>query len=154
MGAQHTDPGNALRMKGLKSTPARRLMLAAFSEEENRLYKPLEIYDIVRKAEPGISFSTVYRNLESLAEHGLIEKITLEGTARYKLLVESTHRHHMICLLCHKAEPLPYCPLKQMEETLKNKNSRHGFWPVEHRVEIYGYCQECRNSRPSGPANQ
>ncbi|MCR4441451.1 MAG: Fur family transcriptional regulator [Peptococcaceae bacterium] len=142
MKTKQADPGNTLKMKGLKSTPARRLMLTVFLKEKNRLYKPLEIFDQIRKTEPGVSFSTVYRNLESLVSHGIIEKITLEGAARYKLLAENTHRHHMICLLCHKTEPLPYCPVKQMEEMLKN--SQCGFWPVEHRVEVYGYCKECR----------
>lgn len=134
-----------LKSKGLKMTPARQIMLSIFMTGENKLFDALQVYNLVKSSNSKINFSTVYRNLEILVRHNIIEKINLDGKAVYTLFAKQHHRHHMICTSCRKSVPLPFCPLKKLENTLKKE--LNGFLPLEHRVEIYGYCKECRLSK-------
>jgi dihydrolipoamide dehydrogenase len=133
------------RDKELKLTPARKIMLEIFLSEEDKLQSALEIYDKVRLKNPRINFSTVYRNLEILVNTGLVEKVVFQTGANYKLLQSSTHRHHLICTACHKTEPLPFCPLRDLEEEVRRTSD---FQPTEHKVEIYGICKNCRTEKP------
>lgn len=145
MGKKKQQPDDTLREKGLKITPARQIMLGLFRTRKNRLLTTGEIYDLVRKKQATINFSTVYRNLEIFVQNCILEKIDLECGPTYKLFEADLHRHHMICSSCHKALPLPYCPLKELEATLEKEES--GFLPTDHRVEIFGICKDCRDNK-------
>ena len=135
---------DTLKAKGLKLTPVRKIILGIFYSHKEDLLKSNEILELVRQSKPGTNFSTIYRNLEIFAENGFIEKVYYDGSTQYKLIMGAAdHRnHHMICTLCHKTEPLPYCPVKELEESLKKGN---GFLPLDHKIEIYGHCKNCQN---------
>lgn len=132
---------DTLKEKELKLTPARKIMLEIFLAEEDKLLNALEIFDRLRGKNPGINFSTVYRNLEILVNAGVVEKVAFQSGAKYKLLQSNSHRHHLICTACHRTEPLPFCPLQELEEEVRRQSD---FLPTEHRVEIYGICKDCR----------
>lgn len=134
---------NSIRSNNLKVTPARRIIVEIFSQSPDKLFTAQEIYDLVRSRTPKTNFSTIYRNLETLTAKDIIEKISLEAGTKYKFRLQGPHRHHMICNTCHKAEPIPFCPVAELEKSLQEGT---GFLPTEHRLEIYGYCQKCRES--------
>ena len=58
-----------------------------------------EIYDVIASEHPSVSQGTVYRNLNQLAEEGVIRKILMPGGAdRYD---HRCHEHyHARCLCC------------------------------------------------------
>ena len=43
----------------------------------------------------------------------------------------------MICKECGKIRCIDYCPIKDIPL------QEDGFVPVDHRLEIYGFCKEC-----------
>ena len=133
----------AIKERGFKLTPARKIIVSVFLGSEDRFLNAAEIYDQVRNQSPKINFSTVYRNLEILVESRLIEKLNFADGAKFKLQEPESHLHHMICKSCHKTAKLPYCPLGELEKILQEDTE---FLPTEHRVEIYGYCKECRKN--------
>lgn len=133
-----------LRNNGLKLTPARKIMLESLLCANDHLISALELFDQVRAKNKRINFSTVYRNLEVLIDCGMVQKLTFEGSAKYQLQGDNNHQHHLICTGCKKTEILPYCPLVSLEEAVKNNTD---FLPMEHKVEIYGYCKECRSKK-------
>lgn len=129
-----------LHEKKYKLTPARKQIINIFLHFDNQLINATELYQFIRKDNQKINFSTIYRNLEVLLECNLLEKLQFENGTRYKLSKSDSHGHHLICKLCHKTEPIPYCPILELESSLKDS----GFLPTEHRLEIYGYCKVCR----------
>lgn len=131
-----------IKAKGYKLTPARKDMLEIFADSDYKLLNASEIYDLVRKKNRKTNFSTVYRNLEILFDNEIIEKISYNEETKYKLREQGAHHHLMICTLCHKTKPLPFCPFGELEKFIKNDTD---FLPVNHHVEIYGYCEKCRN---------
>ena len=60
-----------------------------------------EIYYLVNKVDSKISKSTVYRNINSLVESGIIEKInTSSGADKYDYIY--TPHFHFICSKCNR----------------------------------------------------
>lgn len=122
-----------------RQTVQRRLILDVLSHAE----KPLtaeEVFDLAHAQRQTIALTTVYRNLEMLEKNGIVNRnIYRDSVARFEIAAE--HRHYLICKGCQKAVPLPYCPFENLERELSRET---GFTIAEHRLEIFGYCSECR----------
>lgn len=89
-----------------------------------------------------IDISTVYRNLNSMAEKNEIEKIVdSQGVARYH--IKSFHHGHLICLKCSSIEEIPCQICDELHEISKDMS----FDDVEHVVNIYGYCSSCKGGK-------
>lgn len=131
----------ALQKEGLKSTKHRNLILELLEEAQEPLSAE-EIFDWVRKQGDSISLSTVYRSLEKLTSGNLLIKSDLkdDGKARYELFQER-HKHYMICKKCNKVIAVDGCPLEEYARALQKQMD---FDVTGHKLEIYGYCQDCK----------
>jgi Fur family ferric uptake transcriptional regulator len=69
-----------LRDKGLRLTPQRELVLSAVRSLGHAT--PEEVAERVRQTHPGINLSTVYRNLETLENVGLVQHTHLSRSRR------------------------------------------------------------------------
>jgi Fur family ferric uptake transcriptional regulator len=56
---------------------------------------------------------------------------------------QMTHRHYLVCLGCKKILAIEHCPLKAYEKALGEKTD---YAIAGHKLDIYGYCPECRRS--------
>lgn len=120
---------------GLKCTKQR----IAVMEALNRASSPLTAEEIHAESE-GMSLSTVYRTVEVLCEKGIAVKHTIRDSDKfYYELITSAHRHYAICLDCHKMKYLESCPV--------NSPSIDDFTVTGHKLEIYGYCDKCREKK-------
>lgn len=87
-----------------------------------------------------ISRSTVYRILEKLTESGIVIREAFNGsTEMYYEAALMTHRHYAVCLGCHKMQYIDDCPVHDAKVS--------HFTVTGHRLELYGYCDECGRSR-------
>lgn len=86
----------------------------------------------------GGDLSTTYRTLNALMDHGILRRIEVDGQARFQI---NTHQHYIVCKQCHRLQPLASCPINQ---GLSRQLQQSGFTLTEHRLELYGYCQDCR----------
>ncbi|WP_297495792.1 Fur family transcriptional regulator [Thermococcus sp.] len=74
-----------LRKKGYKITP-QRLKLLQILEEIGKTHPSLgEVHEKLRKEFPTISFSTLYSNVITLKELGLVELFFLDGETRIEV---------------------------------------------------------------------
>ncbi|MDF2674949.1 MAG: ferric uptake regulator, Fur family [Clostridiales bacterium] len=100
-----------------------------------------EIYVLI-KNKMKIDISTIYRNLNMMAENSEVEKITNpEGVAIYH--IKSEHHGHLICRSCNAIFEIP-CDLCEQLHTLSKDMS---FVDTEHVVNIYGYCRNCKGEK-------
>ena len=58
----------------------------------------------------------------------------------YELTVDR-HRHYAICLGCHEMHSIDLCPLSDTHIS--------NFTITGHRLELYGYCDKCKNKSVS-----
>ena len=107
-----------------------------------------EIYlAMVKSMDQGnFAVSTIYRGLSAFEEKGYVEKTTLMGedTCYYEWIKEG-HRHYAVCLECRRRIPLKTCPFSgHMVSREEIEPDEEGFLVEGHRLEIYGYCRNCR----------
>ncbi len=133
-----------LKEAGLKLSSQRMELLEAFLSQEKHMTVE-EIYHLVRKSNPSIGHTTVYRTMKLLCECGLSRELKFDdGMARYEHNYGHEHHDHMICEKCGK-----YVEVfdKRIEKLQKEMAEKYGFSPEKHRLEIYGTCKDCKDSK-------
>ncbi len=140
------DSNKILENDNLRKTKARQMILAIMKKSEPKTVE--ELYDIVHAQNEKCSLSTIYRTCETLTNKGILLKSNLstDGRARYELCCEE-HRHHAICMDCHKIIPIDDCPFGEFSKLMESK---YDFDVKSHKIEIFGYCQECKANHMDG----
>lgn len=121
----------------LKRTKNREVLLDLFLESDRYLTAG-KIKDFMESKNPGISFDTIYRNLSSFTELGILEETELSGERHFRMHCDAgVHHHHFICTTCGKTQNIPDCPMDLIAVNLPN-------YIIEgHKFEIYGNCPLC-----------
>ncbi len=105
-----------------------------------------ELYEILRKKMPKISLGTVYRNLEILAEMGIVKKLEIAGKEKRWDGDISPH-YHMRCAKCGRV-----FDIFLEDKDLENLNSVMAkYIPKEAKfedlnLEVVGICPDCNKS--------
>lgn len=130
-----------LTKKELRLTPQRRLILEYFLHAEWHLSAE-ELYHRIRKIDPKIGYSTVYRTLKLLCDCELARELPLGGDRSHFEPKYKVHHHdHLICTKCGKIMEF----YRQEIEDLQQKVcSEYHFKLVNHHHEIYGLCRNCQ----------
>lgn len=130
-----------LAREGVKNTRNRNAILEILEKSEVPLTAE-EIYLLLKGKNASTCLSTVYRTFEMFISKDLVIKSNIidDGKARYELN-HMEHKHHVICVGCHKMIYIDECPFGEFEKLLKNEIN---FEVTGHKFEIYGYCQECK----------
>ncbi|ADH86743.1 Fur family transcriptional regulator [Desulfurivibrio alkaliphilus] len=98
-----------------------------------------ELYQMVRRRLPRISLGTVYRNLELMAENGMIQKLAVGGTQK-RFDGNAAPHYHVRCLKCDRVDDLDL----SLELDVEQKARKHtDFTIVRHSLEFAGLCPEC-----------
>ncbi|MEC1179978.1 Fur family transcriptional regulator [Metasolibacillus meyeri] len=127
-----------LKDNGYKKTDKRELILKMF-EETDKYLTARDLLDVLKKDFPGMSFDTIYRNLATFVELGILDETEMQGERNFRMHCESDHHHHhFICRECGSVKELPLCPMELLGESLPN------FEVEAHKFEVYGKCPDCR----------
>ncbi len=99
-----------------------------------------EVYDMVRRRLPRIGLGTVYRNLELMADVGVIIKLEVGGTQkRFDATVEP--HYHVRCTACGKVNDIEIAVQEQINE-MAEKASNYKI--LGHHIEFSGVCTNCQ----------
>ncbi|HHW58568.1 MAG TPA: transcriptional repressor [Clostridia bacterium] len=128
-----------LKEHNYKLTPQRELILDIMLNQQGYL-SVREIYEKVKEVFPQVSIDTVYRNLSLLKDINILNETTIGNNIMYVMRKE-IHNHTMRCLKCGKIFQLNICPLELWINQIKD------FEIVDHKIEIVGYCKNCRNNK-------
>jgi len=95
------------------------------------------IFAQVQREISNVSLGTVYRNLNQLADHGLIKRIFDNGHVRYDGTIA---RHdHFRCEICGRIYDLNI----PLEGVLDQLTPESGFQATDYSLEITGICSNC-----------
>jgi Fur family peroxide stress response transcriptional regulator len=125
--------------RGLALTHQRQVIYQALLASGERHPSPEDIYEDVRKTVPSISLGTVYKNIMTFLDAGLVAEVSLHhGSLR---LDPNTERHHhLVCVRCKSVTDLPEDDLEPLR--LRRKLPR-GFRVQRFHVEALGVCESC-----------
>jgi Fur family peroxide stress response transcriptional regulator len=129
------------RSRGVRLTTQRLAVFEALSEDRNHPTADA-VYAKVRETMPSLSFSTVYRILESLQSKGLICRVsTNNGAARFDAKLEP--HQHLNCRVCGRMADFEEESLSRLR--LPDIRSA-GFIPEQLDIRVVGTCRACRRS--------
>ena len=131
-------------LKGLRNTPEREEIINEIFALHDH-FDVDELYLRLRRAGSKISKASIYRNLPLIKECGLIREIWHEdGHMHYEPIYGQGHHCHLRCLKCGKVIEFVDKELRAIEKRL---GSKYDFEIVEHRLDVTGYCPDCRQKR-------
>ncbi|UCE60259.1 MAG: transcriptional repressor [Phycisphaerales bacterium] len=105
-----------------------------------------ELYEIARARMPKISLGTVYRNLELLAQNGVIQKLHISG-AEARFDGNPDRHYHVCCIHCERIEDAHDLPDDFVKEEVR---SLAGYDIVGFRLDFLGVCPDCRDEDGAG----
>jgi Fur family ferric uptake transcriptional regulator len=130
-----------LKRVGLKHTEQRDTILRTFLETREHLSTD-ELFRLVKRKDPRIGFTTVYRTLKLLAECGLASEVAFhDGIARFEHQYNRRSHHHMVCTKCGSSVEFFSPEVGKLEEEIGRK---HHYLTTRHTFQIYGLCESCR----------
>lgn len=104
------------------------------------------IYQSLRHDLPRISLGTVYRNLNLMAEMGMIRSISCEGGIRHYDYDTSDHCHY-VCTCCGNVMDLPIPADKELNRLAQAS----GIGSIDcHSLIFYGTCSRCKEQASTG----
>jgi len=99
---------------------------------------------IALQSDKNVSRSTVYRTIKLLQEFGIIrEVIKYGGRTVYEFVVGKTHHEHLVCVSCGKIIEFVSEDIERLQDQVCEE---YNFLPIRHRLEIFGVCEDCRNT--------
>ena len=134
-----------LKRRNLKLTRQREEILDAFLSTDRHLTVE-DLYYILRKKNPTIGHSTVFRTLKLLCESGLAREVDLgERKKYYEHKYGHQHHDHLVCVKCGKLIEVMDPEIERLQELLCKK---FNFLPQRHKLDIFGICEECHLGIP------
>ena len=137
MAARSDQAGGELRARGLRSTPQRRAILAAFRGGPSEHLSADEVYALAAESVPDLSRGTVYATLAEFSELGLLAASGAPEPVRYE--TNTTHHSHFRCRLCLRIFDL-LSGLQDPEEIIDP-----GFLVERVDTRAEGICAECND---------
>lgn len=125
------------REHNLAATHQRRIIFRAVTAAPGH-YSPEEVYAKVRAEIPSISLATVYKNLKTFVEAGILREVSPHhGTMR----VDPTlvPHHHFVCRACKSITDID----AKLLDPVRVRRVPPGFTVEQFRVDIVGMCDKC-----------
>jgi Fur family transcriptional regulator, ferric uptake regulator len=133
-----------LTARGIRMTRQRRTILSVIETADRHL----DAAQILRKArhqEPDVDRVTIYRTLALLKRHGLIDELDLmhlQGEKHFYERKTPREHLHMTCLRCGRVTEFES---RLFDNLKKQVQTECRFHIVVTRMEIGGYCAQCRS---------
>lgn len=129
---------NRLKDNGLKLTPRRQAIIQLFLNSGAH-FTPEEVWKKLHQQFEKCGLPSVYRNLESLVECGILTRIQLTDRKKHYGLCtvgHAHHHHHITCIKCGRVDEITECPLSHTVEI-------NGYQVISHLFQINGICSNC-----------
>lgn len=129
---------NLLKTYGLKVTPQRISVLRVLGAHTHPTID--ELYEEIKKENPSISLATVYKNLNTLKDEGLVVEVNIVNQKSRYDIYEKPHIH-VICENCGTVEDIGMGDdtLEQYQHILEHKIGN-----IVERLNIVASVTQCK----------
>jgi Fur family ferric uptake transcriptional regulator len=122
-----------------RNTRQRRAVVSIL-EQLDRFASAQEIHDELKRSGESVGLSTVYRNLQALADVAEVDALRNdEGEVLYRRC-SAGHHHHLVCRSCGRTVEVEGPTVERWADKIATEN---GFRDVSHTLEIFGTCTSC-----------
>lgn len=100
-----------------------------------------DLHALLRRSGDEVGLTTVYRNLQSMAERGEVDVVRRgDGESLYRKCDMSEHHHHLVCRRCGYSVEIDN---PELERWAERAAEHHRFSDVRHDLELFGVCETC-----------
>lgn len=125
--------------RGLRATKTRKLLLDVFQNTRGPQSVPELLGEFAkRKVTP--HKTTLYREVEQLAERGFLTKVQL-SPERVSYELSGHHHHHFVCQVCTRITELLFC--EDVMKGISKALQAEGKQVKQHTFEFFGICEFC-----------
>ncbi|MBI5196455.1 MAG: transcriptional repressor [Nitrospirae bacterium] len=136
-----------IKKMGFKATRQRDLIATEFLKTAGHITAE-DLYKKISRRHKEIGFTTVYRTLKLLSKSGLAtERVFADNLTRYEPVSAGEHHDHLICMGCGGITEFEDIQIEKLQDAIA---SELGFTIITHKMEIYGYCKECKAGHADG----
>lgn len=128
-----------MRSAGHRVTPQRLLILDAVCEGSGHTTLG-EVYARVRRVDPAIDRSTLYRTLKLFVDLGLLVSADTGDGETYYEIAKRHHHHHLVCRHCRQEQEIEHTLLQTMFDQVFQQ---YGFKADTDHLVLFGLCSEC-----------
>jgi Fur family ferric uptake transcriptional regulator len=133
--------------KGLKRSSQREAILEAFLRAGQHVSVE-DLLRIVKRRDPQVGRTTIYRTLKLFQEAGLASELELGGEARFEPLWNRAHHDHFVCLGCGEIIEFQSPEIERLQDEIA---ANLGFTIEGHRHNIFGRCRKCAQKAKHSP---
>lgn len=133
------------REKGLALTHQREIIYRALSSTRTHP-SPEAIFEVVKEQIPSISLGTVYKNIKTFVESGLLKEVS-EHHGSLRLDANMSPHHHLVCSECKAILDLEET---EVEPVRLKRRLPGGFRVHRFSVEVIGLCATCAGKAAAG----
>lgn len=135
-----------LKRNGLKMTRQRETVVESFLKTDGHISTD-ELFDLVKKKDKTLGYTTVFRTLKALKDCGLARETHYsDNRTRFEHLYNYPHHHHIVCKECNSTIEFLSPELEQLQEQIVSK---YRFKSLQHQLQISGICENCQKQQPS-----
>lgn len=135
------DFGELCRQHNLAATHQRRVIYDVVMSMHGHP-SPELIYEKVRRKIPSISLATVYKNVRTFLDTGMLREVSMHhGSLRVE--PNSREHHHLTCIGCREISDLEVGNLEPLKLLSRFKHKPHGFRVIRVAVDVLGLCAAC-----------
>jgi Fur family peroxide stress response transcriptional regulator len=127
-----------LRAKGYKATP-QRIAICRFTANSRDHPTAGGIYNEVRRQHPTVSLATVYKTIDLLKEHHIIQELPIvDGDKRFD---SNTNTH--LNLICVKCGEIRDSNNRLIKDSVEKAAEEERFNITGQNLTLYGVCHQC-----------
>ena len=136
-----------MNLRSKYKTKQREILLAYFETVPGVHVTASDVCEHFKSLDAPIGQSTIYRNLESLVDEGIIKKYVIDGSspACFEYVGPDSHEDVEICFhcKCEKCGKLIHLHCDELDEIQEHLLAEHHFKLNRVRTVFYGLCEQC-----------
>jgi Fur family transcriptional regulator, ferric uptake regulator len=122
-----------------------RAAISSVMDDLDAFLSAQELHALLRNDGTSVGLTTVYRNLQAMAERGEVDVVRrADGETLYRKCSSGEHHHHLVCRSCGFSVEIEN---DDVERWTDRAAKRHRFSDVSHDLELFGVCESC-SARP------
>jgi Fur family peroxide stress response transcriptional regulator len=111
-------------------------------------YSPEEIYEKVKRDLPSISLATVYKNLRTFVQAGMLQEVTPHHG--WRIDANCHPHHHLVCTRCRCITDID---VERFDPVKLRGRLPAGFRIQKFNIEIQGICKACARAEAKQHSN-
>lgn len=103
--------------------------------------EPVSMYELYELAKGHLDRASLYRIINIFEQRGIVRRINIGWKYKIELSDKfAEHHHHLSCLKCGRIVAISE---HELEDFIAGISRNHNFTPVDHEIEVQGYCDKC-----------